>query len=997
MTNQLRVMISSTVRDLPNHREKVEKACKRLGMFLPDMMENLTATNATALEVSLKMANKADIYIGVIAFRYGYVPEGQTISITEAEYNRAIERGIPRLIFLMHENHQVIPLDVETGPGAEKLTTLKDRLQKEQVVGFFTSADDLGTQVIQALVEYRQPKALQNLHYISEIPTPPEAFIAHPYTLLQTHKLVGRQTELSKLTDWVTQSQERIYQARILSIVAIGGMGKSALTWKWFQEIAPQEMKPLAGRIWWSFYESDASFENFVSRTLAYVSQRSLSEVEQIPALDREIQLLTSLDREPFLIVFDGLERLLIAYARLDAAHLADDDLDRKTANFVTKAIGLPESASQSFTGQHRLRKTAYPRAGNFLRRLANVRASRILVSTRLYPADLQMITGESLGNCFAIFLEGLTDEDALDLWRAFGVSGSRDSLQPLFRQFEKHPLLLQALAGEVARFRRAPGDFEKWQAAYRSFNPFNLPLIQVKSHVLTFALSGLDEMDRQVLETIAAFRSPASYDTLTALVVGEGKPCQTEQELDLVLTELEDRGLVGWDKRANRYDLHPMVRGVVWNGLEEATRHGVYTRLQVHFEALPMIEDHLQVNNLEDLAPAIELYNTLIGLGRFQEASQFYFEKLDKALLYRLGANRQRIELLEMLFANGLDQLPKLNSFDQQASTLNALGVGYHYNGQPGRATELLQHCIRILTVNYDEKKHAVGLVNLAYALWFSGSLYEAEVAARRALQITRMHGILYSEGISLGFLSLLFATENLALEADLAFRRSLGFFREEHLNQLKSVFYSYQAEWAVWQGDFILARSQAGRTQQLASFKSFEGDNIRTDRLQGQSALGLGELIQAGEWLHLALTRSRKINRIQEELPTLIALSELYRRQGDEKAARELLDEVWEAAERGPYPMLHADACNVLAQIEQDAGNNAEAIKAATQAYQLAWCDGAPYAYHWGLIKAHQHLRALGAPEPKMPPFDATKFEPMPEVEIDPEDKFHVENSEI
>jgi tetratricopeptide (TPR) repeat protein len=135
--------------------------------------------------------------------------------------------------------------------------------------------------------------------------------------------------------------------------------------------------------------------------------------------------------------------------------------------------------------------------------------------------------------------------------------------------------------------------------------------------------------------------------------------------------------------------------------------------------------------------------------------------------------------------------------------------------------------------------------------------------------------------------------------LEADLAFRRSLGFFREEHLNQLKSVFYSYQAEWAVWQGDFILARSQAGRTQQLASFKSFEGDNIRTDRLQGQSALGLGELIQAGEWLHLALTRL--VNKSDpRRMPTLIALSELYRRQGDEKAARELLDEVWEAAER-------------------------------------------------------------------------------------------------
>jgi hypothetical protein len=58
----------------------------------------------------------------------------------------------------------------------------------------------------------------------------------------------------------------------------------------------------------------------------------------------------------------------------------------------------------------------------------------------------------------------------------------------------------------------------------------------------------------------------PANYDTLTALLIGEAKPCASEQELDAVLAELEDRGLVGWDKRANRYDLHPIVRGVVKN-----------------------------------------------------------------------------------------------------------------------------------------------------------------------------------------------------------------------------------------------------------------------------------------------------------------------------------------------------------------------------------------------------------------------------------------------
>src|SRR4028118_1031978 len=157
MSHKSKVMISSTMRDLPEHREQVEHACMRLGMFYPDMMEHLTATDANALDVSLKMVDRAEIYVGVFAFRYGYVPEDQTISVTEAEYNHAVERGIPRLLFLMSDEHPVKPSDVETGEGAAKLKKFKERLMKERVVGFFNSPEHLLAQVIQALVEYRQP------------------------------------------------------------------------------------------------------------------------------------------------------------------------------------------------------------------------------------------------------------------------------------------------------------------------------------------------------------------------------------------------------------------------------------------------------------------------------------------------------------------------------------------------------------------------------------------------------------------------------------------------------------------------------------------------------------------------------------------------------------------------------------------------------------------------------------------------------------------------
>ncbi|MDQ3746029.1 MAG: DUF4062 domain-containing protein, partial [Acidobacteriota bacterium] len=971
------VMVSSTALDLPLHRKEVLDACLRQNM-IPKMQEHLPASGASAesaesgaeaVRVSLALVDEAEIYIGIFANRYGHVPAGHNISVTEMEYNRAVERGITRLVFLMHDDHPVKASDVEIGEGAEKLKRLKDRLKVENIVNFFTSPEDLRAHVINSLSQYRTQHGKRDVttfHYVSDIPAPPEAFIAHPYTLLQTHRLVGRQPELNLLTDWVAKSDAEVYKARILSVVAVGGMGKSALTWKWFNDIAPQEMKPLAGRMWWSFYESDATFENFVTRALAYVTRRPLAEVQQTPAPERETQLLAALEREPHLLVLDGLERVLIAYARMDAAHLSDDDYDKRTANFVAKAYGLPASAAQSFTGEHRLRKTADPRAGSFLRKLSNVRASRILVSTRLYPADLQMLTGEPLGSCAAIFLHGLADDDALELWRAFGATGARDSLLPLFQQADNHPLLIQALASEVARYRPAPGDFDAWRRAHPDFNPFGLPLVQVKSHVLAFALHGLDDKAQQALRTIAAFRMPARYDTLTALLIGEGKSCADERELDEVLTELEDRGLVGWDKRANRYDLHPLVRGVVWSGLSDDARRGVYTSLHAHFEAVPMIEDYLKVNSLEDLTPAIELYNTLIGLGRYDDAYALFYKLLEKATLHRLSTSQQRVELLELLFPAGLEQLPRLNSQVAQGFTFNALALGYKLSGQPGRAAALYRAANTIYSEMKNDLYLSVSLCNLSDALRLSGVLCESEAAARRALVIAHEQDNRLREAISLYWLGLTLAPRGLANESKAAIQRALRLFRARYNSQGEGVVSSYLAQSVLWLGEFAGALSFANRAWELAYVERGERDFIRAARAQGEAALGLNDLDTADERLHHALTRARIISFVEEELAALVALAELRRRQGDLKAARELLDDVWEAAERGPYPLIHADACNVLALVERDAGNDAEAVKAATRAFELAWCDGPPFAYHWGLEKARALLRELGAGEP-------------------------------
>lgn len=220
-------MISSTIADLPDHRKQVENACLRQGTF-PLMMEHRPPVDKDAIEFSLGLVDEADIYVGVYGSRYGYVPKDgnpKGISVTEMEYDRAVERGIPRLIFVMNENHPVSFGDMEQGEGAVKLKVFLERV-KINFVNFFSSPEELRTLVVSGLADAKatlkesrlseQTKPLASeFHYVSNIPQPPEAYIAHPYTLLQTHGLIGRQKELNWLTDWVGKPESEIYKAHI--------------------------------------------------------------------------------------------------------------------------------------------------------------------------------------------------------------------------------------------------------------------------------------------------------------------------------------------------------------------------------------------------------------------------------------------------------------------------------------------------------------------------------------------------------------------------------------------------------------------------------------------------------------------------------------------------------------------------------------------------------------------------------------------------------------
>lgn len=996
-------MISSTARDLPEHREQVRLACIRAGFEPREMMEHLTAEDASAVEVSLRMVEEADVYLGILAYRYGTIPPGAEASITEMEYDRAVKLGKPQLIFFIHKDHPVKIADVDTGPLAAKLEALKKRIGDQRVAASFKSPEDLRSHVVEGLTKLREKldavepsdvvaRSAATLHRITSIPAPPEPYIAHPYTLLQSRDLVGRQTELNALTDWTANPRSRVFGDCVFCFVAIGGMGKSALTWKWFNQIAPNEMKPLAGRMWWSFYESDATFENFMNRALCYVSGQNEDEVRRLPWQEREAQLLQHLNDKPYLIALDGLERILIAYNRMDASYLADDEYDQQTANWVTGAAGLPASAAQSFVGQHRLRDTTDPRAGAFLQKLTQTTKSRILITTRLYPRALQLLTGYPRPGCFAYFLLGLSDDDALELWRALSVSGSRAELLPIFHSVRSHPLLLQALAGEVAKYRTAPGNFAQWRTDHPQFDPTSLSLVQSRTHILEFALRNLSANVREVLNTIVTFRMPASYTALEALLVGTEKACHSAQELDRALTELEDRGLIGWDREANRYDAHPIVRGVVWQLMDARDQRNLYTAIEAHFAPMAVPNE---VKNLADLTPAIERYYTLVGLGHYDAAFDLFRSRLNDPTLYRLGAYQERIAWLEKLFPQGDNTSPALRGENEQSSALNALALSYQFSGEPARAIPLFQKAIEIGEHRKGDAGRQVVLGNMSDALGDTGALRRAIGDARQVLILNLAVKNEFDEGAILQILGKLLSVIGDRVSGNVALNRSIRLHHKEP--QSRGLTIATLAERALWLGDITNGTVLTDRACELAGVDRLERDLIRAAILQGRVALCKGNYILADERLHHALGRARANNIVDLELRALIAIAELKLQRGHLSEARSHLDGVWEASERGPYPLQQADACNVLAAIAIAEADKSAAIDGAINAYKAAWCDGPPYAYHWGLQKAKAHLLSLGAPEPAMLPFDESKFPPLPEVEINPKDKYWVDPDKL
>jgi tetratricopeptide (TPR) repeat protein len=541
------------------------------------------------------------------------------------------------------------------------------------------------------------------------------------------------------------------------------------------------------------------------------------------------------------------------------------------------------------------------------------------------------------------------------------GVRGNRGEIEQACGAYGFHPLSLRLLAGLVVNDFGNPGDMRVAQGLDVTGD-----LVQRQNHVLAQAYGSLAAGQRQLLSRMACFRSPVGF------VVVE-QTCGADEivrQLQAMLRDLISRGLLHYDRSSQRFDLHPIVRRYAYDRMGSSERSSTHAQLRDYFAAVPAPE---RVKTVADLAAVIELYHHMVRAGQYDEAMDLFYDRINKATYYQLGAYPLRIELLLALFPQGEDHPPQLQEEGDQAWTLNSLANSYSLNGQPGRAVPLFEQHNVIREKAGDKKNLAIGLGNLAQSAQLPiGALRSVEANLRRSIALCQEIEDEFSEAIGHRELGRLLTYRGRWAEAVAELDKALELVEQQNNVHGQGIVWSHRALSTLLQvraGEELSAATAlaaAGRSLELAdefarTSYPVERDYVRSHWLLGSAHRVNGNLDLSDTHLNEALTRCRSINSVDAEADILIELARLRLDQNQPAEALHLATEAQEMARRCGYGLQEADAQLVLAALAQQRGERSIALHHAEEARRLATCDGGEFVYRVAWEEAGRMLGEL------------------------------------
>jgi hypothetical protein len=122
------VFISSTYKDLKDHRREVWNTLKRFEVAVRGM-EEFGARTTGPLETCLAEVEQSDVYVGIVAYRLGSIDPATKKPFTVLEYESAVEQEKEILIYIADDEATFFPrsvMDDDTGIR-KRLTAFKDK------------------------------------------------------------------------------------------------------------------------------------------------------------------------------------------------------------------------------------------------------------------------------------------------------------------------------------------------------------------------------------------------------------------------------------------------------------------------------------------------------------------------------------------------------------------------------------------------------------------------------------------------------------------------------------------------------------------------------------------------------------------------------------------------------------------------------------------------------------------------------------------------------
>lgn len=829
------------------------------------------------------------------------------------------------------------------------------------------------------------------------LPLPPARYAVPAY--IGSHDFIGRDAELALLKDWSAAEDAH----PLMLFDAIGGSGKSMLTWHWFEQQAPVR-REWAGRFWYSFYEPGAGMADCCRHALAYITRRPLSDFQKKSTRELTQQLVARLRERSWLLVLDGLERVLVAYHRSDAATIADEALDTPTDQIAERN---PCTA-------------AHPDDDELLRQLSSAGPSKVLVSSRLMPQTLLNPANQTIPGVRRELLRGLRPDDAVHLLQRSGVRGDAAAMQRFVQAHcDGHPLVVGALAGLIVAPWPAAGDFDAWvshPAGGGALDLGALDLVQKRNHILRAAIAAVPEKGRELLATLALVHGGLDRVAIEALSPHRpaepaevAEPEKPEDEWDweylsdedkaerrehypqqqaeraaylkahaawqispalkaassalaATLGDLQRRGLLQMGEgQEPRFDLHPVVRGIVSAGLTGDATERLGQRVVDHFSRQAH-NPYEQAQTLQELEGGFHLVRTLLRMGRFEQALDAWRGDLSTAVFSNVLAWHETLALLKPFFPDGWLQPPQ--GVDERGASylMNDAAIALNATGLREQAIQVYGAGLSLDASRRHASDLRVGLGNLANALQADNRL--ADASACSALALRGAEGSDDKAGLSRARLDV-FADATLVGDWPRAEALRAG-LDDMGWNWLRAAIRPNAECWLAanlwWQG-----RSPAdplAAAERLARDANARGALRNALGLHGQWRLAEGDSAAAVAAFDESAGLARASGLADLNTECWLALARQQAGQLDDPRA--------EAAR------LQAAGANgyALAKLWQAAGDRARARVQALDEHRWAWADGEPYVRRFALDRARQLLAELGEPEPQLPPYDPARF---------------------